>query len=122
MLEKEFEKTAREYATEGGGTDELFEQFEENLSLSFRESTRPKLAKMSKNLFKHAMRWTSRRFQLLTIAQYPIGEVEIKSLAREYGEKHYDIMNGSDLMADEAENVIRFLLDRYDIMRREDYK
>lgn len=42
----------------------------------------------------------------------------ITALAREYAEEYYKIRGGVDLMAGEAENVIRFLLRRYCLVKK----
>ncbi len=43
---------------------------------------------------------------------------EITALAREYAEEYYNIRGSVDLMAGEAENVIRFLLRRYALVEK----
>ena len=47
---------------------------------------------------------------------------EITALAREYAEEFYKVRGGLDLMADEAENVIRFLFRRYALVEKSKLK
>lgn len=43
---------------------------------------------------------------------------EIKSLARSYEEENYNTRGGVDVMADEAENVIRYIMRTHDIVKK----
>lgn len=44
---------------------------------------------------------------------------EIKSLARGYAEENYNTRGGVDIMADEAENVIRYIMRTHDIVKKQ---
>lgn len=44
---------------------------------------------------------------------------QIKKIARDYAEEYYKVRGGTELMADEAENVIRFVLRRYCLVEKD---
>lgn len=44
---------------------------------------------------------------------------EIKSLALSYAEENYNTRGGVDIMADEAENVIRYIMRTHDIVKKQ---
>lgn len=43
---------------------------------------------------------------------------QIKSLSQRYAEEHYNVRGGVDVMADEAENIIRYILQTHEITQR----
>lgn len=43
---------------------------------------------------------------------------QIKKIARDYAEEYYKVRGGTELMADEAENVIRFVLRRHCLVEK----
>lgn len=45
-------------------------------------------------------------------------EDEIKTLVFNYANEYYNVRGGTELMADEAENVIRYILRTHDIIKR----